>query len=138
MKPIKKFRLLAPIVMALFILSLFTGIVVAQTPGERIEKANKEYQINKENFEKTKKQFEEAKKLFEDANKRLKNAKDGNKSEELLENAREYMLKAINHTESQLQVMKDKLDNPENRGIRAQDALKIIDAHMSQLEQLRV
>ena len=138
MKPIKKFRLLAPIVMALFILSLFTGIVVAQTPGERIEKVNKEYQINKENFEKTKKQFEEAKKLFEDANKRLKNAKDGNKSEELLENARQYMLKAINHTESQLQVMKDKLDNPENRGIRAQDALKIIDAHMSQLEQLRV
>jgi hypothetical protein len=142
MKPIKKFRLLAPIILALFILSLFTGIVVAQAPAtERIEKANKEYQINKDKFENTKKQFEDAKKLFEDANRRLRNVKDdrsGNKSEELMERAREYILRAIDHTESQLQVMKNKLDNPENKGIRAQDATKIIDAHTAQLEQLRV
>ena len=137
MKPTKMFRMITPMILAMFILSLFGGTVVAQS-DERYEKAEKQYQTNKENFEKTKKQFEEAKKLFEDANKRLKDAKDGNKSEELLENARQYMLKAINHTESQLKVMKEKLDNPENRGIKAQDAIKIIDAHMAQLEQLRV
>lgn len=136
MEPTKKFRILTPMILVLFILSLFTGTVVAQSP-ERYEKAEKQYQIDKENFEKTRQQFENAKKSFEEANKRLKNAKDGNKSEELLENARQYMLKAINHTESQLQIMKDRLDNPENRGIKAQDAIKIIDAHMAQLEKLR-
>ncbi len=73
--------------------------------------------------------------------RRLKDAK-GNKSdnrsnEELMEKAREYILKAINHTEAQLQVMKNRLDNPENKGILASDAIKIIDAHTAQLEQLK-
>ena len=54
-----------------------------------------------------------------------------------MEKAREYILKAINHTEAQLQVMKNRLDNPENKGILASDAIKIIDAHTAQLEQLK-
>ena len=141
MKP-TNFRILTPIVLALLILSLFTGTAVAQSAaGDVYEKENKQYQINKKEFENTKKQFEDAKNLFEQANKRLRKVKD-NKSdngsnEELMEKAREYMLKAINHTEAQLQVMKNRLDNPENKGILASDAIKIIDAHTSQLEQLR-
>ena len=136
MKPIKIFRMLTPLILAMFILNLFTGIVVAQTSaGEQYENAIKQYKVNKEKLDNTGKQFEEAKKLLLEANK---NEKSVNKSEVLMERARDYILKAINHTESQLQVMKNRLDNPENKGIRAQDAIKIIDAHTAQLEQLRV
>ncbi len=141
MKPTNIFRILTPLILALFILSLFSGSVAAQaTAREQYEKTKEQYQVQKEKFDNTKKQFEDAKKLFEDANKRFKDAgnKSGNKSsEELMVKAREYILKAINHTEAQLQVMKNRLDNPENKGILASDAIKIIDAHTAQLEQLK-
>lgn len=135
-------RILTPLIMALFILSLFSGIVAAQaTPREQYEKTKEQYQIQKEKYDNTRNQFEDAKKLFEEANKRFKNVRD-NKSnnrsnEDLMEKARNYILKAINHTEAQLQVMKNRLDNPENKGISATDAIKIIDAHTAQLEQLK-
>ncbi|VVB56297.1 Uncharacterised protein [uncultured archaeon] len=140
MKPTNIFRILTPLILALFILSLFSGIVAAQeTAREQYEKSKEQYQIQKERFENTRKQFEDAKKLFEDANKRFKDPdnKSVNGSNELMEKAREYILKAINHTEAQLQVMKNRLDNPENKGILASDATKIIDAHTAQLEQLK-
>ncbi|MFZ3383335.1 MAG: hypothetical protein WA144_05365, partial [Candidatus Methanoperedens sp.] len=142
MKPTKIFRILTPLILAFFILSLFSGTVAAQpTAREQYEKTKEQFQIQKENYDKTRQQFEDAKKLFEDANKRLKDAK-GNKSnnisnEELLVRAREYILKAINHTEAQLQVMKNRLDNPEIKGISASDAINIIDAHTAQLEKLK-
>ncbi|HEX7628085.1 MAG TPA: hypothetical protein VF354_04095 [Candidatus Methanoperedens sp.] len=135
-------RILTPLILAFFILSLFSGTVASQpTAREQYEKTKEQFQIQKENYDKTKQQFEDAKKLFEDANKRLKDSK-GNKSEntsneELLFRAREYILKAINHTEAQLQVMKNRLENPENKGISASDAINIIDAHTAQLEQLK-
>lgn len=141
MKP-TNFRILTPIILVLFILSLFTGMTAAQTAaGEQYEKTVKQYQINKEKFENTKKQFQDAKNLFEDANRRFKDIKnnksDNISNEELIEKAREYIIKAINHTEAQLQVMKNRLDNPENKGILASDATKIIDTHIVQLGQLR-
>lgn len=136
MKPIKIFRILTPLILAMFILNLFTGIVVAQkSAGEQYENAIKQYKVNKEKLDNTGKQFDEAKKLLLE---QAKDNKSGNKSEVLMERARDYILKAINHTESQLQVMKNRLDNPENKGIRTQDAILIIDAHTAQLEQLRV
>lgn len=152
MKPIKIFGIIAPFILALFILSLFSGTVAAQaTPGvqdvkernirEQSEKIKEQYRIDKEKFDNTKKKFEDSKKLFEDANQRFKKARDnktGNLSAEVIEKAREYILKAIEHTQNQLQVMKDRLDNPEIKAISTQDAEKIIDAHMAQLEQLKV
>lgn len=150
MKPKRIFRIFTPLILALFILSLFSGTVAAQAPArlqdvkedvrEQSEKIKEQYKIDKEKYDNTKQKFEDARKLFEDANQRLKNArnnKSGNLSAEVIEKAREYILRAIDHTENQLQVMKDRLDNSENKGIRAQDAEKIIDAHMAQLEQLK-
>ncbi|CAG0974528.1 MAG: hypothetical protein OIN86_15230 [Candidatus Methanoperedens sp.] len=135
-------RILTPLIMALFILSLFSGTVASQAMAkEQYEKTKEQYQIQKEKYDNTRNQFEDAKKLFEEANKRFKNVRD-NKSnnrsnEDLMEKARNYILKAINHTQAQLQVMKNRLDNPENKGISATDAIKIIDAHTAQLEQLK-
>lgn len=140
MKPTNIFRILTPLILALFILSLLSGTVAAQaTAREQYEKTKEQYEVQKEKFDNTRKQFEDAKKLFEDANKRIKagNKSDNRSSEELMVKAREYLLKAINHTEAQLQVMKNRLDNPENKGILASDATKIIDAHTAQLEQLK-
>ncbi|NJD54164.1 MAG: hypothetical protein FIB07_15020 [Candidatus Methanoperedens sp.] len=141
MKPTNIFRILTPLILALFILSLLSGTVAAQaTAREQYEKTKEQYEVQKEKFDNTRKQFEDAKKLFEDANKRIKdtgNKSDNRSSEELMVKAREYLLKAINHTEAQLQVMKNRLDNPENKGISASDAIKIIDAHTVQLEQLK-
>ena len=95
MKPTKSLRILTPVIMALFILSLFTGIVVAQAPaGEQYEKASKQDKINKENFDKTEKQFKDAEKLLLEANKQAKNDKSGDKSEVLMERARDYIIKA--------------------------------------------
>lgn len=144
-------RIITPIVLGLLILSLFSGIAAAQLPqGEqnlrdkaqnirdKAQNIRDRYQENKEKFDNTKKQFEYSRKVFEDAKRQfVKENKSGDISKDFIEKAREYLLKAIGHTESQLQVMKDRLDNPENKGIRAQDAEKLIDAHMTQLEQLK-
>jgi len=85
--------------------------------------------------------LDDARNLFEKAKRSLNaknNKSDIRSNEELMEKAREYILKAIDHTEAQLQVMKNRLDNGENRGITASDATKIIDAHTAQLEDLKI
>lgn len=147
MKPARIFRIFTPLILALFILSLFSGTVAAQAPArvqdvkEQTERIKEQYRIDKEKYDNTKKKFEDSRKAFETANQRFKNARDnksGNLSADVIEKAREYILKAIEHTENQLQVMKDRLDNPEIKAISTQDAEKIIDAHMAQLEQLKV
>jgi tetratricopeptide (TPR) repeat protein len=162
MKPTNILRIYTALILAMFILSLFSGTVAAQVHPpekavrEQIEKTREQIKINKEKYDNTReqyqekkekyddtrKQFEDAKDLFEKANRRLMDAKfnksDNKSNEELMDKAREYILKAIDHTEAQLQVMKNRLDNGENRGITASDATKIIDAHTAQLEDLKV
>ncbi|MCX9080780.1 MAG: hypothetical protein OIN83_01130 [Candidatus Methanoperedens sp.] len=162
MKPTNRSGIFTALILAMFILSLFSGNVAAEAESrekavreqivnakekiqitkEKFENTREQYQKNKEKFDDTRKQFEDAKDLFEKANRRLTDAKN-NKSdirsnEDLMRKAREYILKAIDHTEAQLQVMKNRLDNSENRGIRASDAVNIIDAHTAQLEDLKV
>lgn len=137
MKRNKKISIFTSLIIVLFILSIFSGTVSAQTTGE---KANDQYQINKDKYENTKKEFNEAKKNFEDANKRFKSARDnksGNRSDELIQNAKEYILKAIDHAQAQLQVMKNRLETRENGGMAATDFLNIIGAHTAELEQLK-
>jgi tetratricopeptide (TPR) repeat protein len=161
MRPTNISGIFTTLIMAMFILSLFSGNVAAQAASgektvkeqignareqyqsnkEKYDNSKEQYQSNKEKYDNTKKQFEDAKDLFEKANRQLLDAKenksDNRSNEELKEKAREYILKAIDHTEAQLQVMKNRLDN-ENRGITASDATKIIDAHTAQLEDLKV
>jgi peptidoglycan hydrolase CwlO-like protein len=98
MKPIKSFRNLTTIIMSIFILSLFSGVVAAQaTAGDQYEKAK----------------------------------------DELKQTAKDYLLKAIYFAQSQLQVMKSRVEDSENEGSITFDAVKIIDGHTAQLEQLK-
>ncbi|HEX7575931.1 MAG TPA: hypothetical protein VF360_06080 [Candidatus Methanoperedens sp.] len=137
MKTTKSFRILTPIIMSLFILSIYSGVVAAQaTAGEQYEKANEIYQANKDNYDNARKNFEEAKDIFEKANKQLGKLKDENSTEELQQKSKDYLLRAIDFAQSQLLVMKSRVENSEKEFIPF-NAVTIIDGHTAQLEQMK-
>ncbi len=125
------------VIAALFLLSLFSGIAAAQNPGEQYEKAKLEYQKHKDRYDDALKKFEAAKDLFEKANAKFKNARDNESKEELTLRAKEYLERAINLTDSHLEVLKYRVELSENNGVIPFDASKVIDSHIGQLEQLR-
>ncbi len=137
MKHRKGLTILTSLVAALFILSLFAGIAMAQTPKEQYEKAKEQYKQHKERYEETKNKFEDAKEQFEKASKQFKDAKDKKSKDELILKTREYLERTIDHAISNLEVLKSRVELPENRGIITFDASKNIDAHIAQLEQIR-
>lgn len=136
MKPTKSFRILTPVIMALFILSLFSGVVAAATAKEQYEKANEIYNINRNQYEDTRKKFEEAKDLFERGNKQLGKLKDEKSKDDLKLKSKDYLLRAIDFAQSQLQVMKSRVENSE-KGFIPSNAITIIDGHTAQLELLK-
>lgn len=123
------FNILTPLVAAVFILSLFSGIGAAEKPGEKNE--------NQEKYANTGKQFEDAKKQFENALKQFNAKKDSKSKEELLLKTKNYLEKAIDHLVSYLKVLKSRAEKSDNKGIIPFDVSKNIDAHLAQLEQLR-
>lgn len=138
MKSTRSIGILTPLIMALLILSFFSGIVAAkENAGDQYEKANEKYNINKEQYDNTRKKFEQAKETFETANNQLGKLTDDNSREELKQKAKDYLLKAINFAQSQLQVMKSRVENSEYKEIIPFDAIKIIDGHTAQLEKLK-
>lgn len=137
MKHRKELNILTSLVAALFILSLFAGIAMAQTPEEQYEKAKEQYQQHKERYEETKNKFEDAKEGFERASKQFKDAKDKKSKDELALKTREYIERTIEHAISNLEVLKSRMELPENKGIIPFDASANIDAHIAQLEQIK-
>ncbi|MFZ3059046.1 MAG: hypothetical protein WA102_04825 [Candidatus Methanoperedens sp.] len=137
MKNKNKFGILSSLITVMFILSLFSGIAAAQTPKEQYEKATEKYEKTKEKYEDTRENFEKAKKDFEKANRQFREGKDNKSKEELIIRTRDYLEKAIDHTVSQLNVLKSRVNNSENKGILPFDASNNIDAHVAQLEQLK-
>ncbi len=137
MKNKNKFGILSSLIAVMFILSVFAGIAAAQTPREQYDKATEKYGKTKEKYEDTKDKFEKAKKEFEKANGQFRAGKDNKSKEELILKTQDYLEKAIDHMVSQLNVLKSRVDNSENKGILPFDASKNIDAHIAQLEQLR-
>ncbi len=137
MKNKTKLSILTSLIAVLFILSLFSGIAAAQTPKEQYEKATEQYRKTKEKYEDTKDKFEKAKDDFEKANRQFREGKDNKSKEELILKTREYLEKAIDHSISNLNVLKSRVEASENKGVLPFDASKNIDAHIAQLEQLR-
>ncbi len=122
------------LVAAMFISSLFSGVVAAQTPAEQIDKANGQYRQYKDKYENTRKKLDEAQDAFEKARARLKNL---NESEELKLKAKDYLLRLIDHTVAHLEVLKTRVEQREEKGIIPFDASAVIDAHITQLGQIR-
>ncbi len=137
MKNRKGLNILTSFVAALFILSLFSGIAAAQTPKEQYEKATEQYKKTKDKYEDTKDKLEKAKDDFEKTTKQVKGAKDDKSKEELALKTKNYLEKAIDHAISNLNVLKSRVGDSENKGVLPFDASKNIDAHVAQLEQLR-
>lgn len=124
-------RLLASLVAAVFILSLFSGFAAAQTPDEQ-------YRLHKEKYENTKKKFDDAKDIFDKARERLRNANDNGSREELKIKTKDYLIRAIDQTVSHLEILKYRVELRENKGIIPFDASGNIDVHIAQLEGMKV
>jgi len=124
-------RILASLVAAVFIMSLFSGFAMAQTPEEQ-------YSTYKEKYENTKKKFEEAKDIFEKERMRLRNANDIKSKEELKNRTKDYLLRAIDQTISHLEILKYRVELRENKDIIKFDASVTIEAQISQLEGMKV
>lgn len=132
----KKKQVLTSLVAALFILSLFSGIASAQTQSEQYRKAEEQYRNANAKYESTKEQLGKARGNFETARDRLKSAADKRSRDELQNATKEYLLRAIEHITSHLEVLKNRIENSENKGIIPFDAIAVIDAHLAQLEAL--
>lgn len=122
--------ILTPLVAAVFILSLFSGIAAAQKPDEK--------NGNQEKYANTGKQFTDAKQQLDNALKQFNAKKDSKSKEELLLKTKDYLEKANNHLVSYLGVLKSRAEKSENKGIIPFDISKNIDAHVAELEQLRI
>ncbi|MDD5435544.1 MAG: hypothetical protein PH343_08950 [Nitrospira sp.] len=124
-------RILASLVAAVFILSLFSGFAAAQTPEEQ-------YRLLKEKYENAKKNFEDAKNIFEKTREKLRNTNDIRSKEELNNRTKDYLLRAINQTISHLEILKNRVQLRENKDIIKFDASSNIEAQITQLEGMKV
>jgi hypothetical protein len=130
-------KILTPLVAAMFILSLFSGAVAAQTPKDIIDKEKEQYQMFKEKYDNTKDQFEKAKLEFENANKKFQLAKTNLNKDELENKTKEYLTKAIDHTIAHVEVLKTRANNTEDKGGLPAGAEAVMNAHIAQLQQLK-
>jgi uncharacterized protein YktA (UPF0223 family) len=124
-------RILASLVAAVFILSLFSGFAAAQTPEEQ-------YRLLKDKYENTKKKFEEAKDIFEKERMRLRNANDIRSRLEIKERTKDYLIKAIDQTISHLEILRYRVELRENKDIIKFDASGNIEAQITQLREMKV
>lgn len=134
MKNINRLGILTSIVAVMFILSLFTGIAMAQTPGEKYEKAREKYQ---ERIDKAREKFEDAREKFNSARLKSKSARDRPSRDELRNKTDEYLEKTIDYLIAHLENQKSRIENAENREVLPFDATANIDAYITQLEALR-
>ncbi len=123
MKNRKWLNITTSLVAATFILSIYSGLAAAQTPAEK--------------YVNTEKKFEEARQLFEKANKELQNSRDPKSQDELKQRTRTYIDNAIDTMVARLEVVKYRLNLPENKGLFSFDASQNIDADIAKLEQIR-
>ncbi len=129
MKNSHRFSILTLLVVAVFILSLFSGITAAQKPNEN--------NGNQKQFANTEKQFQNARAQLDKAIKESNSKKDKKSKEDLELTAQDYLEKAINHTISYLDVLKSRVEKPENQGIIPFNVSANADAHIAELELLR-
>ncbi|MCX9024875.1 MAG: hypothetical protein OIN85_02125 [Candidatus Methanoperedens sp.] len=129
MKNSHRFTILTSLVAAVFILSLFSGITAAQKLNEN--------NGNQKQFANTEKQFQNARAQLDKAIKESNSKKDSKSKEDLVLKAQDYIEKAINHTISYLDVLKSRVEKPENQGIIPFNVSANADAHVAELEQLR-
>ncbi|HLB70182.1 MAG TPA: hypothetical protein VJJ51_03980 [Candidatus Methanoperedens sp.] len=134
MKNRTRLGMMPSLIAAMLVLSLFSGVVAAQSPAEQYEKDKEQYKQITEKYENTKKKFEDAKDRFEKVRERLRNL---NESDELKLKAKDYLVSLIDHTVAHLEVLKYRVELRENKGIIPFDASRNIDDHIAQLGKIK-
>ena len=129
MKNKTRLGIIISLVAAIFILSIFSGVVAAQVPDEK-------YRQSMDKYQNTKKKLDAAEASFEQAYSKLRNLKDVRSKEELKDITKNYLLSAIDHTRSHLEVLKTRVEEGD-AGTIPFDASAIIDAHNEELDQIK-
>jgi cell division protein FtsB len=124
-----RLSMIISLVAAMFILSTFSGVVGAQTSDDM-------YKQNMDKYQSTKKKLDAAQASFEQAYSKLRNLNDIKSREELRNKAREYLLSAIDHTRSHLEILKTRVGQGEI-GTISFDPSGIIDDHIKELDQIK-
>lgn len=132
----KLFGILTSLIAVMFVLSMFSGVVSAQTPRENYEDAREQYQQHKERYENARDKLRAAEDKFREARQKFRDNKDTRSGEELKDRTREFLEKAIDQMIAHLEVMKNRVENAEN-DIIPFDAAANIDAHIAQLELIK-
>lgn len=127
----KNWQVLTSLIAAMFILSLFTGIAMAQKP-DKYEKAEEKYQ---QRIEKAQQKLDDARDKFKTAKLKARSAKNKPTRDELKNNTIEYLEKSIDYLIAHLESQKSKV--AESSSILPFDASANLDAHIAQLEDIR-
>lgn len=136
-------NILTSFVAVMFVLSLFPGIAVADTPRERYPETKEPYRKMVEKHSETKEQYRDAGDKFKDAEDRFKDArqnfrtsKDKDSRDKLKVRTGEYLGTGIDKMIAHLEVLKNRVEGSENDVIPF-DAAANIDTHIAVLEEIR-
>lgn len=129
----RSWQVLTSLIAVMFILSLFTGVAMAQTPG-KYEKAEEKYQ---ERIDKAKQKLDDAREKISSAKLKFKSARNKPSRDELRNNTADYLEKTIDYMIAHLEKQKFRIENAENREILSFDVSANINAHIAQLEDIR-
>lgn len=125
------------LVAVMFVMSLFSGVAVAETPREQYEKAKEQYQIHKEKYNNAREKFTDARERYEAAKLKFKSSRNNISREELISFTKEYLEKAIDQMISHLEIMKYRVENSEKSQVLPFNAADNIDTHIAQLQDIR-
>ncbi len=137
MKNRHRLNILTSLIAVLFILSLFSGIASANNPREQYEKAQRQYQIQKDKYDSTREKFNKAEERYNAAKLKFKSTKNDKSRAELKDRTKEYLERAIDQMIAHLQALKSRIEDPGYTGTIPFNASKNIDARITQLENIR-
>lgn len=132
----KLFTILTSLIAVMFVLSMFSGVVAAETPRENYQNTREQYQQHKEQYENARDKFSDAEDRFKQARQNYRDNKDAHSAQELKGRTSEFLERAIDQMIAHLEVMKNRVENSKNDLIPF-DASANIDNHIAQLEIIR-
>lgn len=137
MKNRYRLNALTSLIAAMFVLSLFSGIAAAETPKDNYENLKGQYQILKDNYNDAKAKYQDAKEKFNEAKLKFRSAKSNQSIDELKDKTRDYLENVADYMISHLELLKNRVESSEDKGVLPAGATANIDAHITQLTDIK-
>jgi hypothetical protein len=137
MKNRYRLNALTSLIAAMFVLSLFSGIAAAETPRDKYENLNGQYQTLKDNYDSARAKYQDAKEKFKEAKLKFKSAKSNLSIDELKDKTRDYLENVADYMISYLELLKNRVESSEDKGVLPAGAVANIDAHIAQLTDIK-